>query len=118
MARGEHRELAANATAASHKATTTKKPAAETEDASDDDDPSENESDPPANEGEDEQEEETDEEREARLAAEREKEDSETLKKFKGEFDSSDDFNPKEVDSQFGIQSYYKSGDNNFGEMY
>ncbi len=72
-------------------------------------DPSENEEDAPASNDDQQEEEETDEEREARLAAEREKEDSETMKKFKGAFDSSDDFNPKEVDSQFGISTYYKS---------
>ena len=61
---------------------------------------------------------ETDEEREQRLAKEQAEQDANTKKDFENQFDQSEDFDPQGVDSEYGLNNYYQSGDNDFGDVY
>ena len=61
---------------------------------------------------------ETDEEKEEREAQETKEENDEVEKDYKNAFDQSEDFNPDQVDSEYGLDNYYQSGQNDFDNVY
>jgi hypothetical protein len=61
---------------------------------------------------------ETDEEREERLARERLAQDEAVQQDYQNAYDQSEDFDPAAIDSEYGLDNYYESGDNNFANEY
>lgn len=61
---------------------------------------------------------ETEEEKEEREAEETKEENDEVEKDYKNAFDQSEDFNPDQVDSEYGLDNYYQSGQNDFDNVY
>ena len=61
---------------------------------------------------------ETDEEREDRLARERVEEDEAVQRDYQSVYDQSEDFDPEAIDSEYGLDNYYQSGENDFADEY
>ena len=61
---------------------------------------------------------ETDDEKAERLERERIQEDEAVKQDYQNAYDQSEDFDPEAIDSEYGLDNYYQSGQNNFDNEY